>query len=131
MRKITLALTTLALVALVATAVWARGPYGGGLRGGYCYGAVGAVDQPAFAKFQSDTLQLRQQLAAKRVEMQTLLAQPQPDQARVAAVRVQLTGLQEQLAQKTSAAGLAGGYDRGFARGYGNGYGPGPGACWR
>lgn len=135
MKKATLVIIALALVALLATAVWARGPYsgsrGGGYGGGYCYGASGAVNQEAFAKFQTDTLQLRQELAANRVELHTLLAQPQPDQARVKALSDQVTQLREQLAKKAHEAGVAGGYGRGFARGRGDGYGPGYRACWR
>lgn len=146
MKKATLTVLSLALVGLLAAGAWAAGPYyGGGYGGrGYCAGApaTGPVDREAAAKFSAETQELRKTLAVKRLEMQTLLAQPQADESQVRALGDQIVELQAQLAKKANQAGLAAGYGRGYGkshvqgrgqgRGYGRGgYGQSYGACWR
>ncbi len=112
---------------------WGGGPYGG-YRG---YG-WSTKDRQAFAKFQRDSLQLRQQLAAKRLELRAMWSQPNPDQARITKLQTELRALYDQLANMRQKAGLptwGRGDGRGPGWGRGPGYGPrygrGYGAYWR
>ncbi|MBI5521507.1 MAG: periplasmic heavy metal sensor [Desulfarculus sp.] len=52
------------------------------------------------ADFLNDTMALRQQLAAKRVELKTLLAQPTPDGAKIKAVADEKVDLLAQVMKK-------------------------------
>lgn len=52
------------------------------------------------AKYLNETMALRQQLAAKKVELKTLLAQPNPDPAKVKAVADEKVDLYAQLMKK-------------------------------
>lgn len=54
----------------------------------------------AKADFLNDTMALRQQLAAKRVELKTLLAQPNPDAAKIKAVADEKVDLLAQVMKK-------------------------------
>ena len=54
----------------------------------------------AKADFLNDTMALRQQLAAKRVELKTLLAQPTPDAAKIKAVADEKVDLFAQIMKK-------------------------------
>lgn len=56
--------------------------------------------QQMHSKFMQDTLALRQQLAAKQIELQTLWAQPKPDQDKINKLANEVTGLRSQLSQQ-------------------------------
>jgi zinc resistance-associated protein len=161
MKKMTVILGSLALVATMAVGAWA-GPWGPGPGYGPGYGPgfglskedVAKLDQKR-AAFMKDTLALRQQIAVKNMELRTEQAQLNPDQAKIKALGDQIIELRSQIAKKANDAGLSRlGFGRGFGRGgYGRGhhmawgpgtmgygpgmmgYGPGggygPGACWR
>ena len=161
MKKLMVILGSMALVATLAVGAWAGpwGPgqgYGPGNCPGYAAGAGGPGYGPGpnltkeqkeqFEQFQAkraaflkETLPLRQTLAAKRIELRTLYAQPNADQAQVKALTNELIDLRSQLAKKANDAGLpeyGAGYGRGHGRGFrggpgGPGAGFGPGACWR
>ncbi|RJX36353.1 MAG: periplasmic heavy metal sensor [Desulfarculus sp.] len=136
MKKITVILASLALMGVLAGGAWARG---GGPGWGYGPGYQGQqLSKEDYAKlaekratFLKETLPLRQQLAAKGIELKTLWAQPNPDQAKVQALNNEVIELRAQLAKKANDAGLPGyGGGRGFGRGMdfgprGGGYGPG------
>ncbi|MBU4605577.1 MAG: hypothetical protein KKH66_11785, partial [Proteobacteria bacterium] len=69
---------------------------------------------------------LRQTLATKGIELRTLYAQPDADQAKVKALQNELIDLRGQLAKKANDAGLPGyGFGRDFHRGPRGGYGQG------
>ena len=164
MKKIMVILGSMALVATMAVGAWAGpwGPgqgYGPGNCPGYAagpgYGPGPNMTKEQFEQFQAkqaaflkDTLPLRQTLATKGIELRTLYAQPDADQAKITALRNELIDLRGQLAKKANDAGLPGyGFGRGHRRGPGGqgmGYGPGmaygpggqgmgygPGSCWR
>lgn len=140
MKKAALTVIAIALVALVGAVAWAQGPYGGGGYGRHMWGGgphmygygngPNAGNSEAAAKFATATLKQRQELAAKRIELQTLLAQPEVDQAKAKALNASIIDLQSQLAKQASETGVARGYGRGGGPGYGRG-GNGPGYCWR
>ncbi|MCF8043724.1 MAG: periplasmic heavy metal sensor [Desulfarculaceae bacterium] len=160
MKKLTVILGSMALVATMAVGAWA-GPWGSGQGygrgncpgyaagpgGGPGYGPGPNMTKEQFEQFQAkraafmkDTLPLRQSLANKRIELRTMYAQPDADQAKTTALRNELIDLRGQLAKKANDAGMSGfGFGRGNRRGPGGGYGPGmgygpgngPGSCWR
>jgi zinc resistance-associated protein len=170
MKKMMVILGSMALVATMAVGAWA-GPWGpgqgygpgncpgyaaGGPGGGPGYGPGPNMTKEQYEQFQAkraaflqETLPLRQTMAAKGIELRTLYAQPNADQATIQKLRGELIEMRSQLAKKANDAGLPGvGFGRGgFGRGgYGHGgygmmgygggpgmmgAGYGPGACWR
>lgn len=81
------------------------GPGRPGWRGGYQapQGLTGKelqAWQQSRAKFMADTLKLRQELAAKRIELQSLWSQPKPDQARVRQLSNEVAEMQAKLAKQ-------------------------------
>jgi zinc resistance-associated protein len=159
MKKWTTITASLALTLTIAAAAWAVGPgygmMGRGMGPGYApQPQITAEQQAEFVKaraaFLKDTQALRQQAAAKRIELGALWAQPQPDQARIVALSNELVDLRAQLAKKRNQhlaqfPGI-GAQFCGLGRGYGHGYGGrmggrgqggrgmmgfGPGNCWR
>lgn len=92
------------------------GGYGGrgpGMMGGG-YGPGGGAGQglkpeelqelrKAWADYLKDTLAIRQQLAAKQMELQTLWVQPEADQTRVSQLSEEVADLRAQLAKKSDA----------------------------
>lgn len=141
MRKYGSLIVALALVTLVGTAAYARGGWGGGygMGPGAGYNQATPEQQEAFAKFQRDTLQDRQQMAAKSIELRTLYSQSNPDQAKVMALQNDINDLRTQISKKAieagvgpgSGAGNGRGYHRGGGYGRGGGNGSGGGYCWR
>ncbi len=149
MKKFAALSAALGLAALLSTAAFAAGPGMGGGPGmghghGRGYSALTPeqqteVDQ-AHAAFMNETLKLRQEIAAKRTELSTLYAQPNPDQAKIKALSDEMVDLHAQLAKKRNeyAAKLPAGSFRGMGgrgmgggMGFGGGMGGGKGACWR
>ncbi len=145
------------LIAALAIPAFARGPgWGGGYGGrwgggpgyncpGYGYGPSGAnlTDEQRNKlaelerNFYESTAQLRNQIWAKRGELQTLLNSPNPDPEKARTLRKELSDLQGKMAQERLAlnleerkidpnAGFGGGYGRGYGRGSGRGGFGGP-----
>lgn len=155
MKKFAAITAALGLAALLSTSAIAAGPgYGPGAGGpgrGPGYHNTLTPEQQAQwdqarAAFLQDTLKLRQEMSAKRAELQTLYAQPNPDKAKIKALSDEMVDLGASLAKKRNdysanlPAELAGGgmgrgrHMGGFGGGMGfggGGYGPGAGACWR
>jgi zinc resistance-associated protein len=139
MKRIGIIGVVVAMVALVAVAAsasgWGRGPGYGMMGPGYGmmgpgYGQAAPQDQEAYAKFMKETLELRQQLSSKMMELRTLWAQPGADQAQMNTLRNEISDIQKQLSGKANEAGLrnyAG--QPGYGPGYGRGYGRGAGNC--
>ena len=89
-RKMVVGLTT-ALVMLVATVVYAG-------RGGMGMGGCNEnVSIESFKQFQKDTGALRDEMMVKRIELQREQAKTTPDQAKVASLKQELTGLRTQI----------------------------------
>jgi len=139
------AFASLALVALLTTAVWA-GP-GGGMGPGHGRGMAMAQltpeQQAALEKdraaFLTETEGLRKEMATKAIELRTLQAQANPDPAKVRALSDELVDLGAQVAKKHNAymskypgmgagCGMMGGMGGGHGR---MGGGMGMGLCGR
>lgn len=143
MKKKYAALTAaLGLAALISTtalaAPGAGGPgMGAGMGPGYHMGQGWAQLTPeqqaeiqkAHAEFLNQTLALRQNLAAKRAELQTLYAQPTPDQAKIKALSDEIVDLGAALAKKRNEfrAKYPNAYGWGMGRGGRGGFGGGCG----
>ncbi len=83
----------------------------------------------AVRKFQKDTFALRDELAAKRADLQDEYNQPQPNTARIAALEKDIVDLQAKIGAAAQRSGL-GGPRHGRGMGYGGrGHGGGPGYC--
>ncbi len=139
MKRMSVIFSALAIVALISTVALARGGMGmgpGSMGPGYAYNTQitpqqQAALQKARADFLKDTQDLRNQIAQKRVELSTLWAQPNPDQARVTALNNQLVDLRAQLLKKRNqylanfaGSGFGPGFGPGFCPGFGGGFGP-------
>jgi hypothetical protein len=100
------------------------------------------------SEFLNATLKERKALAVKMVELRTLSAQSNPDQAQLKKLSTEVIDLRSQISKKrieilgdsTQGRGYGRGYGRGQGRGMGGrggpgmmggGYGGGYGACWR
>ncbi len=93
--------------------------------------AAGATPSSGAAvrKFQKDTFALRDELAAKRADLQDEYDQPQPNTARIAALEKDIVDLQARIGAAAQRNGLRG-PRHGRGMGYGRmGYGGGPGSC--
>lgn len=140
MKKLAITTISLGMLALIAVPVMAgpkAGPgYGNGQGYGRGQGYAQNLSKEDFAKIQAaraafltDSQELRKQAAVKRIELQTLYAQPNPDQAKIKALRDEMIDLRAQIAKKRNHAfsSLPAGLGRGFGRGMSSGYGPGQG----
>ena len=127
MKKISVIAGSLALVALMAVGAWA-GPWGsgqgygpgncpgyaaGGPGQGQGYGPGPRMTKEEFEKLQTqraaflkDTMQLRQTMALKGIELRTEFAQVKPDDAKIKALKTELIDLRAQMAKKANEAGL-------------------------
>jgi zinc resistance-associated protein len=125
---------------------WMDGPrgYGGqGYRGDLSDEDIAKLDQERQAYFEA-TLDLRENLYQKELELRSELAKADPDAKKAAGLQKEISSLESQLDQKRLEHRIkmrndfprfgAGGYGygprgRGMGRGmYGGGYGPG--SCW-
>lgn len=80
------------------------------------------VDVNALRNFQKETLPLRDELIAKRAEVQTEYAKENPDWNRIATLQKEMVDLRTKIQSTARAKGL---YDRGYGPGYGRGHGGG------
>ena len=100
------------------------------------------VDVNAFRNFQKETLTLRDEMAAKRLELRNEFNRETPDQTKIAALQKEVIDLRTRIMDAARKNGLPdrgygpgyggrGGYGYGYGRGYhmgwGGGYGPGYG----
>jgi zinc resistance-associated protein len=123
-----------ALLSTAAVAAWNRGQGPG---------PVAQVDVNAFRAFQKETLPLRDEMMAKRLEIRNEYSKTNPDEAKIAALKGEMVALRTQISESAKKNGLPdqgfgpgygkrGGYGRGGCGGYGpgqgGGYGPGCGA---
>ncbi len=122
-----------ALVAVVGLALlgasaqaWCGMGYGGGPRGAG-YGAGPAVNKPvdvnALRAFQKETLPLRDEAMAKRVEIRNEYLKDKPDQAKIAGLQKEIIDLRLKIRTAAEKQGLPAGFGMGMG-GRGHGYGP-------
>ena len=118
-----------ALLSTVAVAEWTRGQG---------TGPDSQVDVNAFRAFQKETLPLRDEMAAKRLELRNEFNKDTPDQAKIAALQKEMIDLKTKISDAAKKNGLPdrdfgpgygkrGGWGRGYHMGQGGGYGPGYG----
>lgn len=95
------------------------------------------VDVNAFRAFQKETLPLRDEMAAKRLELRNEFSKENPDQAKIAALQKEMIDLRTKISDAAKKNGLSdwgpgygkrGGYGPGGCGGYARG-GYGPGGC--
>jgi zinc resistance-associated protein len=114
-------------LALVGTAAYAGCGMGYGYGpGAYGYGAGSGkqVDVNAFRAFQKETLPLRDEMMAKRVELMNEYGKEKPDQNRVATIQKEMIDLRIKISAAAEKQGLP---TTGFGQGMG-GRGVGHGA---
>ena len=132
MKKLLVVALVVVFGAALSSAAVAAGPRGQGT------GPDTQVDVNAFRAFQRETLPLRDEMAAKRLELRNEFNKDTPDQAKIAALQKEMIDLRTKISDAAKKNGLP---DRGFGSGYGKrsgwgrgnhmgqggGYGPGYG----
>jgi hypothetical protein len=132
MKKAMVILASIAMVVMISGTSLAEGQGKGFYKGKQLTEAQIEQIKDARAKFMKDTLELRQKMAVKAVELKTLYAQPKRDEAKIKALAIELVDLRAAIAKKKieafSGLPVGPGYGRG---GYGKvgcpGFGGGPG----
>jgi hypothetical protein len=136
------ALMAVGFIVTQALAWYQGGPMGAGYhRGSGQFQGFGlhskARSNPDWQAFLQDTLPMRQELAVKRMELNTLLNQPDPDPDRIAelrdridAKRAEIQSLAEERNLQSFQPGFRGASRNGYGYGRKMGRG-GPGYCWR
>jgi hypothetical protein len=120
-----------AAVVLTAGVALAQSGPGAGPGGGRYWGASAA----SVKKFHKETLALRDELAAKRIDLQEAYDQPEPDQARIASLRKDIVDIEAKIqvvADKYGVRQWSHGYGRGMMHGWDgprHAHGPGAGCC--
>ncbi len=119
-KGIIMGLVVLLTTAVVSVAI-ARGP-------GQCFKGPGAgtsmtqEQAQKFARFQTDTLPLRQKMMQLRTELMSLRVQEKPDWKAIAGKQKEMVDLRVEMQKRASEAGIAG-FGPGFGRGRGMGSG--------
>jgi zinc resistance-associated protein len=111
MKKLVAVAVAVLVVALLGTVVYAARPG--------C-GPGGQVDVTAFRQFQKETLPLRDEMMAKRLELRNEYAKESPDQGLITKLRADITGLRTQIqaaAEKNGLPAWGGGPGAGKGRG--------------
>jgi hypothetical protein len=116
MKKVSVVAMVVAVGFLLSTVAYAAWQ-------GYGPGSGQQVDVNALKQFQKETLPLRDELAAKSLELQNQYASQTPDQSKIATLQKEIIDLQTKIATAAQKQGLPGG-------GYGPGYGMGPGMMY-
>jgi hypothetical protein len=102
-----------------AFAAWNRGPWAN---------PGEQTDVNAFRNFQKETLPLRDEMAAKRLELRNEFNKDTPDQAKIAALQKEMIDLRTKISDTAKKNGVPDrGYGRGYHMGWGGGYSPGSG----
>ena len=118
---------------LVAVLVVATGLLLGGMSfaawgPGYGPGPDSQVDAKALRSFQKETLPLRDEMMAKRLELRDEYSKEKPDQNRIATLQKEMIDLRTKIQESAQKNGLPSwGQGRAGRGGYGSGYGPGCG----
>jgi zinc resistance-associated protein len=135
MKKITL----VALVAAFGLVLLGSAAFAGPGQGRGCgpcaygtgQGAAPQIDANALRAFQKETLPLRDEVMAKRVEIRNEYTKEKPDQTKIATLQKDIIDLRAKIRSAADKNGLPAGYGPGMARhGHGmGGRGPGSGNC--
>lgn len=96
---------------ILVSAIYAHGPWGGHGMGSKTTGGYGTgsttTDIDAVKKFQKETLQLREELITKRLEIQNEYAKTNPDKGRISTLRREIVDIELKIQEKADAAGLS------------------------
>jgi len=139
MKRTAMMIVVAAVALIVASAASAQMGWGPGMGYGREYngsGPDGQVNVENLKKFQKETMSLRDDLIAKRTELQNEYNKQAPDTARIADLRKQMIDIQAKIQKAAEKNGLPAwgqGYGRGrMGRGMMSGSGPyGSGCpCW-
>ena len=104
MKKMSVVMIVLGLV--VSMLGVANASYRNGMGGGCGNCAQGGVTSEQFRKFQADTIDLRQEMMAKRFEMQRENLKATPDNAKIAALQADIKTLQTKIQDVRIQSGL-------------------------
>ena len=104
MKKMSVVMIVLGLV--VSMLGVANSSYRNGMGGGCGNCAQGGVTSEQFRKFQADTIDLRQEMMAKRFEMQRENLKATPDNAKIAALQADIKTLQTKIQDVRIQSGL-------------------------
>lgn len=121
------------IAVVAALAVFCSAMYGWSQAVGGQAGPPAQVDVKAFRQFQKETLPLRDELMAKRLELRNEYAQANPNYDRIAALQKEMIDLRTKIqatAQKNGLPAWGAGFGRGGCQGAGAGWSGGPGAGW-
>ena len=126
---VAMVLTLTVLAAGSAMAKWDGADGRGGQRGYNCWAAEGAedVDLEKVAKFQKETLPLRDELMMKKLELRQEYAKEKPDADVIGKLRKEMIDIQTSIDKVAADLGLEGfGPNRGFGCGSGRANGDCP-----
>lgn len=106
MKKMSVAVLALSLT--VSTFGIANAGYRNGMGMGQGYGTCpqGGVPSELFRKFQSNTIDLRQEMMTKRFEMQRENLKASPDKEKIAALQADIKTLQSKIMEVRNQSGL-------------------------
>jgi zinc resistance-associated protein len=130
MKKVTVATLVMAFgLVLLGSAAFAGMGMGPGSGNGPCaYGAGQAtavkIDPTALRAFQKETLPLRDEVMAKRVEIRNEFTKEKPDQTKIATLQKDIIDLRAKIRTAAEKNGLPAGFGQRMA-GRGHGYGMG------
>lgn len=94
MKKVIGIVMAVMVVLVLASAAFARW---GGPGMGYGPGYYSGVDAESMKKFQKETLNLRDELLTKRIELQAEYDKPAPDTAKIASLRKEIIDIQAKI----------------------------------
>ena len=132
MKKLSVGITTVLMVGLLAGSALAWECWGGGR--GYGYDNYTSENLEARNQFMTETAGLRKDLAAKRTQLDAIMSNSNPDAEAAGKLSREIFEIKEQLRAKADKAGVTGPL---AGNGYGYGCqgqgrrGGGGGNCWR
>ncbi|MBF0327895.1 MAG: hypothetical protein HQL10_01925 [Nitrospirae bacterium] len=110
MKKITIIGLAMVLAVALVTGAMAVGPCGGMGSGPGCVSQTNQTPEQTqqFAKFQRETLQLRQKMMEVRTELSELRAQTNPDWKAIADKEKQIVDIRTEMQKKAKESGVQG-----------------------
>ena len=114
MRKGVIAGFWLAACLILVSTVYAHFP---GNDNGICPSVLAQADPDAVKKFQRETLPLRDELMAKKIELRKEFGKTKPDKERIAALRKEMGDIRTKILQKADETGVSKSKDWGTCSG--------------
>lgn len=114
MKKVVLAVLMVGILAVSITRVYAFGPHGGYGSGNCaqadCVGYTNLTEEQKAKvdQFRTETLPLREQMAAKRAEMMSLRSQPNPDWNAIEKTQKEMVELRTGIQKRAFESGVQG-----------------------